>query len=221
MASTHTQRRAPAPGITRERAHWDAGRYVAGLDEVGRGAWAGPVTVGAVILSPDRRVNGVRDSKVLSASERERIADRLSHRAIAVSTGHASQFEIDRLGLSASLRLAASRALDGLTIEPHTLLLDGNWDFASDRGTLNETIVRGDAHSASIAAASIIAKVARDRLLIDADLTHPGYAFASNKGYPSPEHRRALAQFGPCSLHRRSWRPIARLLEPQLFDDMS
>ncbi len=219
MANTHTTRRTPAPGTSRERAHWDQGRCVAGLDEVGRGAWAGPLTVGAVVLAPDRRVNGVRDSKILTASERERVAERLQRRAVSVAIGHASQLEIDQFGLSAALRLAASRALDALAVEPDTLLLDGNWDFAHDRGTVNETIVRGDARSSSIAAASIVAKVARDRLLVAADTTHPGYSFASNKGYPTPEHRRALAELGPCELHRRSWRPIAQLLEPRLFDD--
>lgn len=206
------RRRTPVPGVRLERPHWEAGRVVAGVDEVGRGAWAGPVTYAAVVLPSDRRMYKLRDSKVLPPAERERLADRLHGFAVGVGIGQACNQEIDRLGMSAAIRLAARRAVDALPLRPDVLLLDGNWDFLAGYGTHNERIVGGDSRSASIAAASIVAKVARDRQLIEADGAHPDYAFASNKGYPTPPHRRALAEHGPCGLHRRSWAPIAALL---------
>jgi ribonuclease HII len=205
-------RRGPVPGLTAERPHWEAGRIVAGVDEVGRGAWAGPVTYAAVVLPTDRRMYKLRDSKLLPPPERERLAARIHGFAVGVGLGQASNDEIDQLGMSAAMQLAARRAVDALPCRPDALLLDGNWDFLADYGTRNETLVRGDGRSASIAAASIVAKVARDAQLVDADPDHPAYAFASNKGYPAPTHRRALADHGPCRLHRRSWAPIAALL---------
>jgi ribonuclease HII len=219
-ASGRRSRGAPGrpPGIRFERPHWEAGRIVAGIDEVGRGAWAGPVTFGAVILEPDRKVQGLRDSKVLTPERRQRVARRLHQVAVGVGIGHASNEEIDRLGMSAAMRLAARRAVSALPIAPEVLLIDGNWDLLADLGTRNETIVRGDSRSASIAAASIVAKVTRDGLLVDADPDHPVYGFASNKGYPAPAHLEALDLHGPCRLHRASWAPIAALLQPRLFD---
>ena len=210
--------RQQAPSITRERVHWDAGQVVAGIDEVGRGAWAGPVTVGAVILPTDRRVYKLRDSKMIAPTERERLAGRLRTAGALVGIGHADNTEIDRVGMSAAMRLAANRALDALPIQPEALLIDGKWDFLHDRGTTNELLVRGDARSASIAAASIVAKVTRDALMCAADHDHPAYAFVSNKGYPAPAHRHALHEHGPCVLHRHSWAPIAGLNQPRLFD---
>jgi ribonuclease HII len=217
-ATTTATRRTTVPGIRHERPHWEAGAVVAGVDEVGRGAWAGPVTYAAVVLPSDRRVYKLRDSKVLVPAERERLAARLEAVAVGIGLGHASNAEIDRLGMSAAMRLAARRAVDALPSRPDVVLLDGNWDFLAGYGTVNEPIVRGDARCASIAAASIVAKVTRDRLMVAADPQHPAYAFASNKGYPAPAHVAALHRLGPCRLHRTTWAPIAELLQPRLFD---
>jgi len=214
-----TKRRARVPGIRHERPHWEAGAIVAGVDEVGRGAWAGPVTFAAVVLPTDRRIYKLRDSKVLTPQARERLATRLHDSASAIGIGHASNAEIDALGMSPAMQLAARRAVDALPVRPDVLLLDGNWDFLAGYGTHNERIVGGDSRSASIAAASIVAKVTRDRIMVGADPQHPVYAFWSNKGYPSPEHQAALAEHGPCRLHRRSWAPIAQLLQLRLFGD--
>jgi ribonuclease HII len=204
----------PVPGIRFERPHWNLGARVAGIDEVGRGAWAGPVTVAAVVLPTDRRIYKLRDSKRLTAAQRERLAGRLRDVVPGIGIGHASNAEIDRIGMSRAMRLAARRAVDALPDRPDVLLLDGNWDFLPDYGTHNETIVRGDDRSASIAAASIVAKVTRDALMREAEGTHAGYDFPSNKGYPAPVHRDALRRIGPCALHRHSWAPIAALCQP-------
>jgi ribonuclease HII len=176
------------------------------------------VSVGIVVLDPDRRVQRLRDSKVLAPAERERVAVRIASAAQGVAVGHASNVEIDRLGMTAALRLATARAFDALDVHPDVLLVDGNLDFAAGFGTRNQTLVGGDRRSASIAAASIVAKVTRDRMLAEWDPRHPPYRFASNKGYPSPEHRAALHAHGPCELHRHSWAPIARLAQTRLFD---
>ncbi|MEX1178049.1 MAG: ribonuclease HII [Nitriliruptor sp.] len=200
-----------------EQPHWDAGALVAGVDEVGCGAWAGPVTVGAVVLPSDRRMYKLRDSKVLTPTAREHLASRIAGVALGVGIGHASNEEIDELGLSDARRLAARRAVDALPERPDVLLLDGNWDFLAGYGTHNELLVRGDGRSTSIAAASIVAKVTRDAMLTSWDVEHPRYGFASNKGYPSPDHRRALREHGPCVLHRHSWAPIVALRQGQLF----
>lgn len=212
-------RRLPdVPGIRIEQPFWDDGAVVAGVDEVGRGAWAGPATYAAVVLPPDRRMYKIRDSKILDPQRREELAARLEDFALGIGIGHASNREIDTLGLSRALCLAAQRAVDALPLDPDVLLLDGNWDFLAGYGTHNERVVDGDARSASIAAASIVAKVTRDRLMVAAHPEHPDYAFASNKGYPSPDHQAALDEHGPCVLHRHSWAPIAALSQPDLFD---
>jgi len=196
--------RGRAPGLVAERELWDAGhRVIAGLDEVGRGAWAGPLTVGVVVPDRIRRITGVRDSKMLTGSEREALFDRITAWAEAWSVGHASNDECDDLGMSDAQRLAARRALKGLGITVDRVLLDGRWDFVG--GGRARTIVRGDSSSLSIAAASVVAKVTRDRILRDADRLHPGFGFAESKGYPSPIHRAALAQRGATTYHRRSW----------------
>src|SRR5690606_3248798 len=158
-----------------------------------------------VVLPPDRRMYKLRDSKLLDPVRREELAARLEDFALARGIGHASNEEIDQLGMSDAMRLAARRAVDDLDVRPDVVLLDGNWDFLSGYGTRNERVVYGDAVSASIAAASIIAKVTRDGLMAAADPEHPPYRFASNKGYPSPEHQSALAEHGACVLHRHSW----------------
>ncbi len=207
-ASGRVRRLPDVPGITHEQPHWDAGLVVAGVDEVGRGAWAGPVTYAAVVLPSDRRMYKLRDSKVLDPQRRQELHDRLWDFALAIGIGHASNEEIDELGMSDAIRRAARRAVDALEVRPDVVLLDGNWDFLAGYGTHNERIVHGDAHSASIAAASIVAKVTRDTMMAGHHEHHPVYDFASNKGYPSPGHLTALDEHGPCVLHRHSWAPI-------------
>ncbi len=214
------------PGITHEQAWWDRDLVVAGVDEVGRGAWAGPVTCGAVVLPRDSRIYKLRDSKLLTAEAREVLDDRIRARAVAVGLGHADNTEIDRWGMTRALRVAAHRALDDLGAAVDAVLLDGNFDFIghrpirdADRLAEVTTIVHGDAHSASIAAASIVAKVARDALMVAAATDHPHYDFDGNKGYPAPTHIAALDDVGPCDLHRHSWDPILRRTTPSLWED--
>jgi ribonuclease HII len=196
--------RTEVPSLRFERRLWGAGaRVVVGVDEVGRGAWAGPISVGAAVLPADRRVYKVRDSKVLTEAERERLFDRIASWCVAWSVGHASEQECDLLGMSAAQQLAARRALDALGLVPDAVLIDGRWDFVGLPNT--HRIVRGDATCLSIAAASVLAKVTRDRLM-RAEAEHfPAYDFDRNKGYPCPRHKAALAAFGPTSIHRRSW----------------
>jgi ribonuclease HII len=187
-----------------ERTLWEAGvDVVVGVDEVGRGAWAGPLSVGAAVVPKDRRVYKVRDSKLLTEAEREAMFDRIAGWCTAWSIGHAWPHECDELGMADAQRLAARRALDGLGTSADQVLVDGNWDFVGLGNT--QTIVRGDASSLSIAAASILAKVTRDRIMRNADADYPWYHFAGNKGYPGPRHKAALQYYGPSSIHRRSW----------------
>lgn len=194
-----------APSLILERELWATGHeVVVGVDEVGRGAWAGPLTVGAAVLPQDRRVYKVRDSKMLTELERERMFDRVAEWCRAWSVGHATQQECDELGMTAAQKLAAARAIDGLGLgEPHKILVDGHWDFVG-RGT-TQRIIKGDATCLSIAAASILAKVTRDRLMREEGPHFPGYDFELNKGYPCPRHKSALRAYGPTSIHRRTW----------------
>lgn len=196
------KRRVPSLGI--ERALWAEGHdVVVGMDEVGRGAWAGPLTVGAAVVPKDRRVNKIRDSKMLTEAEREAMFDRIAGWCVAWSVGHASEEECDELGMSEAQRLAARRALDALELPIDKVLLDGKWDFVGD-GT-SQMLVKGDARCLSIAAASILAKVSRDRIMRDEAEHHPYWAFELNKGYPCPRHKVALQGLGPSAIHRRSW----------------
>ena len=193
-----------APGLRAERELWEAGAdVVVGVDEVGRGSWAGPLTVGAVAADPVARIYKVRDSKMLTPAEREAMHDRICRWARAVSVGHAEVAECNELGMAAAQRLAARRAIDGLGLAVDHVLVDGPWDFVG--GDSTTTMVRGDAASLSIAAASIVAKVVRDRIMQAAARCYPGYWFESNKGYPCPRHRAALAAWGPSAIHRRRW----------------
>lgn len=208
MASTVAKLRVAtqgrSPSLRIERELWDGGAdVVVGVDEVGRGAWAGPLTVGAAVLPKDRRVYKVRDSKMLTEVEREAMFDRIAGWCTAWAVGHVSHEECDALGMSAAQKLAAARAIDGLGVVPDQVLIDGNWDFVGGGNT--RRIVKGDARCLSIAAASILAKVSRDRLM-RAEAEHfPGYDFDLNKGYPCPRHKAALRGWGPTSIHRRSW----------------
>lgn len=193
-----------SPSLRYEQALWAAGKHVVvGMDEVGRGAWAGPVSVGAAVIPQGRRIYKIRDSKMLTETEREQLFDRLSDWCVAWAVGHATAAECDELGMSAALTLAATRALDGLGIEYDHVLLDGNWDFAL--GGKADLLIKGDARSLSIATASILAKVTRDRLMRQAADHYPHYGFEGNKGYPGPRHKAGLHGYGPSTIHRRSW----------------
>ncbi len=192
-----------APGLLVERGLRETGMdIIVGMDEVGRGSWAGPLTVGAAIVPLDRRVYKIRDSKLLNEDEREELFDRIAGWCHSWAVGHATPEECDLLGMSDAQRLAAQRALDTLGVVPDHVLLDGKWDFVGGSTT---RIVRGDRTSLSIAAASILAKVSRDRLMREWAEHHPGYNFEANKGYPCPVHKAALQAWGPTAIHRRSW----------------
>ncbi|MFI5043600.1 MAG: ribonuclease HII [Acidimicrobiales bacterium] len=192
------------PKLSVEKELWEEGHdVVVGMDEVGRGAWAGPLTIAAAVLPKDRRVYGVRDSKQLTERRREELFDRVRDWCSAVAVGHASHTECDELGMSEAQRLAARRALDGLGVEPDVVLLDGKWDFVG--GGRTRTIVKGDASCLTIAAASMVAKVTRDRIMRAEAENFPGYDFELNKGYPCPRHKLALKGYGATSIHRRTW----------------
>jgi ribonuclease HII len=209
-----------APISDLERTAWDAGRAVVGIDEVGRGAWAGPVTVAAVVLRPHELPTGVRDSKALSPAARVR-SDAAVRAVGLVGLGQADNDEIDALGLAAALTEAARRALasvlalDGAPTDP-LVLIDGPHDLVRLPGVQVATLVKGDAHAISIAAASVCAKVDRDARMVRAAEDHPVYRFERNKGYPAPVHVAALAEHGPCVLHRHSWAPLVALAQPTL-----
>jgi ribonuclease HII len=193
-----------SPSLTLERGLWDDGAdVVVGVDEVGRGAWAGPISVGAAVLPTDKRVYKVRDSKMLTEPEREFLFDRIAGWCRAWAVGHASQAECDELGMSAAQKLAAKRAMEGLGLTPDHVLIDGRWDFVGLGNS--QRLVKGDAKCLSIAAASILAKVTRDRMMRAESEHFPGYDFDLNKGYPCPRHKMALKAWGPTSIHRRTW----------------
>jgi ribonuclease HII len=193
-----------SPSLAVERELWAQGHdVVVGMDEVGRGSWAGPLSVGAAVVPADRRVYKIRDSKMLTEPEREAIFERIASWCRAWAVGHASQEECDELGMSAAQKLAAARALDGLGLDADRVVLDGNWDFVG-RGTTIK-MVKADARCLSVAAASILAKVTRDRIMRAEAEHYPGYDFELNKGYPCPRHKAALRGYGPSAIHRRAW----------------
>jgi len=193
-----------APGLRLEQELWERGcDVVVGIDEVGKGSWAGPLTLGAVVVPRDKRLYKVRDSKMLTPTERELMHDRILEWSEHAAVGHASHAECDELGMSDAQRLAARRAIEGLGVDVDHVIVDGNWDFVDGWDTT--AIVKGDAVSLSIAAASIVAKVTRDRIMAGWDDRYPAYAFAANKGYPCPRHKAALAAHGPSAVHRRRW----------------
>jgi len=189
---------------------------VAGVDEAGRGPLAGPVVVAAVILDPARRINGLADSKVLAPERRELLAGRIRERAIAFSVVMIDVFDIDRINIFHATMLGMSRALAALTPAPALALIDGN-HLPKELPCSARAIVDGDATERAISAASILAKVARDRLMCELDALHPGYGFARHKGYSTPEHLEALQRLGPCALHRRSFAPVQACFSQDLF----
>jgi ribonuclease HII len=182
-----------------------AGRC-AGVDEAGRGPLAGPVVAAAVVLDPCAIPAGLADSKQLAPDRRERLAVRIRQTALAWSVAWADAAEIDALNILAATMLAMRRAVLGLAPGPQHVQVDGN--RCPRLGCTVEAIVRGDAKVAAISAASILAKVARDRCMERLDAVYPGYGFGRNKGYPTPGHLEALAGLGPCPVHRRSFRPV-------------
>ncbi|CAM3298399.1 ribonuclease HII [Nocardioides dubius] len=211
------------PTLRYERRLLREGRtHLACLDEVGRGALSGPVSIGAVLISLETRTapQGVRDSKLLTPAARLRLVPRIQRWALAYGVGHASSAEIDEFGIMAALRLAGQRALGRLGTLPDLVLLDGNHDYLTPPEQLSllpepglETVmppvvtqIKADMTCAAVAAASVLAKTERDALMIALDREHPGYGWSENKGYSAPEHIAALAQLGPSPQHRVSWR---------------
>ncbi|MDP1707475.1 MAG: ribonuclease HII [Gammaproteobacteria bacterium] len=179
---------------------------VAGVDEVGRGPWAGPVLAAAVILAPGQGIVGLADSKKLSSKVRERLAIQIRASAIAWALGAASVDEIDQLNIGRATLLAMQRAIEALTVAPDYVLVDGNVSPAAPYPVI--TVVKGDATVASISAASIIAKVERDGIMTELDKRYPGYGFAQHKGYGTAQHMEALRSLGVCVEHRRSFAPV-------------
>jgi len=189
----------------------DTDKILAGVDEAGRGPLAGPVVAAAVVLSASCPIDGLADSKTLSASRREALAGQIRAQATAWALGMASVEEIDRLNILQATLLAMQRAVQGLGMTPDLVLVDGN--RAPQLSCPVRTVVRGDALIKSISAASILAKDARDAILQNLDAEYPGYGFAIHKGYPTAAHQRALEALGPSPVHRRSFGPVRRLLE--------
>jgi ribonuclease HII len=200
------------PDLSEELALARAGHtHVAGVDEAGRGAWAGPVYAAAVVLPLERPnladlLDGVRDSKQLSPARREALLPVIEDVAVGVGVGWASPAEIDDVGIAAATRQAMGRAIAGLDGHVSVLLID--YVRLPDVKLPQCALPKADARCLSVAAASIVAKVTRDRLMADLDGKHPGYGFARHKGYGTRQHREALARLGPAPIHRKSWRPI-------------
>ena len=187
---------------------------IGGVDEAGRGPLAGPVVAAVVVLTPGQTIRGVCDSKQLRASQREKLAAIIADEAFAYALGQAGVDEIDRLNILHATMLAMRRAINALKNLPERLQIDGNRapELPNYSGVA-EAIVGGDRTHPAISAASIIAKVHRDQTMIDLDRQFPGYGFAQHKGYPTPQHCRALEILGPCEAHRRSFRPVRLALQ--------
>lgn len=186
---------------------WDSPGLLAGVDEAGRGPLAGPVVAAAVILDDTRPIRGLADSKTLTALQRERLADQILARALCCSVAHATVKEIDTHNILQATMIAMRRAVEGLRLKPAKVLVDGNRLPTLD--VLAEAIVKGDARVKAISAASILAKVHRDRLCQQLDTEFPHYGFAKHKGYGTREHMEALQRHGACVHHRRSFAPVA------------
>jgi ribonuclease HII len=187
---------------------------VAGVDEVGMGPLAGPVVGGAVVLPIGVRIPGLDDSKLLNAEQRERLDRSIRRRALAVSVCAVNHAQVDSLGLLRARHLATAGAVAGLRVPAEYLLVDA-WDVPGAQ-VAQMALVRGDRICASIMAASIVAKVARDRAMIEYDRLYPGYGFAGHKGYATPAHRAAIRRLGPSPIHRTSWAPFQIKSEPDL-----
>jgi ribonuclease HII len=197
-APYHYEARAWKTGVTR----------LAGIDEAGRGPLAGPVVAAAVIIGPERRIKGLADSKLLTAEQRDALFLVISERAVAIGVGIVDHQTIDRINILQATRLAMTEAVARLAVEPDLIITD--FVALRDLTCPQRNLVDGDARCASVAAASIIAKVTRDRLMLEADRTFPEYGFARHKGYATPEHLAALDRWGPCPLHRRTFAGVWR-----------
>jgi ribonuclease HII len=207
----------PIPDFTTEKKILnDGATFVAGMDEVGRGAIAGPVMVGVVVIDRgivmrDEIPTGLADSKLLSEKRREALVQPVNDWCVASAVGIADASEIDEFGIMPALRLAGQRALTALTVSPDAVIVDGPFDWLSDVSHPSQSIpkviaqVKADQVCATVAAASIVSKVQRDHLMVALHQQFPEYGWASNKGYGSAQHREAIASIGPCDLHRRSW----------------
>ena len=186
--------------------------FTCGVDEAGRGPWAGPVTAAAVILDPARPIAGLTDSKKLSEAARDRLAPEIRDRALAWSIAEASPEEIDRLNIREATFLAMTRAVAGLSAKPTAILIDGN-ALPKNLPAPARAIIKGDLTEPAISAASILAKTYRDAQMKAYCAEHPGYGFSQHKGYGTAAHAEALARLGPCAIHRRSFAPIRVLLQ--------
>ncbi len=204
------------PNLRYERKLWREGLLaVAGLDEAGVGPLAGPVVAGAVIFQPETFIKGVNDSKQLKPDEREAYFTKIHERAVAIGVGIASQGEIDELNIFWATMVASRRAILSLLQKPDHVLVDGR--LIPDLKLPQTRIVGGDRKSFCIAAASIIAKVTRDRMMIEYDTQFPGYGFARHKGYCTQEHFEVLERLGPSPVHRRSFAPVWEAAQRKLF----
>lgn len=188
-----------------------SGELLAGVDEVGRGPLAGDVVAAAVILDPQKPIAGLDDSKALTEKKREALYEEICEKAKCWFVARASVAEIDEINIYHATLLAMTRAVQGLKIQPEHVLVDGNkcpdWSYSS------EAVVKGDGRVAAISAASILAKVTRDREMVELDKRYPGYGFASHKGYAAAAHLAALQELGPCPIHRRSFAPVRDALK--------
>ena len=208
MPSRGSSRRRRPP-----RLRWDRVALVAGVDEAGRGPLAGPVVAAAVILDELKPIPGLADSKALTARRRERLFDHIRADALASCIAEASVEEIDRLNILGATLLAMERAVSGLRLRPRLVRVDG--DRVPQLDVPAEPVIGGDATVAAIAAASILAKVHRDRLCLTLHEAYPAYGFDTHKGYPTPAHLAALATHGACPAHRLSFAPVRRVVERQ------
>ena len=200
-----------APPAQQAAFVWEQPGLTAGVDEAGRGPLAGPVVAAAVILDELRPIKGLNDSKKLSAKQRERLYDEIRAKALCCCVAQASVQEIEELNILQATLLAMKRAVEGLRLKPHKVLVDGNRLPVLD--VLAEAIVKGDATVPAISAASILAKVTRDRWCAELDAQYPQYGFAGHKGYGTAEHLAALQKHGACPEHRKTFAPVAQVLQ--------
>ena len=196
----------PIDFLSYEKKAWCSFRYVAGLDEAGRGAWAGPVVAAAVIFAPEVIIDGVRDSKLLTPKKREELFPVICERALSFGVGLIDSHTIDEINILEATKCAMVQAVQKLSVTPDHLLIDG--PIFLDLKISQEPIIDGDALSFTIAAASILAKVTRDRLMVDLSRRYSGYGFEKHKGYGTKVHREALEKKGCLPIHRHSYRPI-------------
>lgn len=191
---------------------------IAGVDEVGRGPLVGDVVTAAVILDPNHAIDGLNDSKKLTDKKRQLLFDEICQKALSYSIGRANPTEIDELNILHATMLAMQRAVAGLSIKPEKILVDGN--RTPDFGIAADAVVKGDGLIAAISAASIIAKVTRDREMEELDRRYPHYGFAKHKGYPTKAHFEAIEQYGVIAEHRRSFRPVREAIEKAIEKNM-